>query len=111
MSLRIVYTDDFPADVAQQARWYARQRDEALALDYARAVEGTLEFLAQHPQLGTQCRYPEPALADLRFYLVAKPFERHLIYYRVSGDDLVAFRVVPGARDLPRRLLDPPGGE
>ena len=111
MSLRVVYTDDFPADVAEQARWYARQRDESLALDYARAVEVTLEFLAQHPQLGMLCAYPEPQLADLRFYLVEKPFDRHLIYYRISGEELVAFRVVPGARDLPRRLLDPPGAE
>jgi plasmid stabilization system protein ParE len=111
VSLRVVYTDDFPADVAEQARWYARQRDEALALDYARAVEATLEFLAQNPQLGSLCHYREPKLADLRFYLVEKPFDRHLIYYRISGEQLVAFRVVPGARDLPRRLLDPPGAE
>ena len=111
MSLRVVYTDDFPADVAAQARWYFRQRDEALALDYARAVEATLEFLAEHPHLGTLCAYPEPQLAGLRFYLVEKPFNRHLIHYRISGEELVAFRVVPGARDLPRRLLDPPEAE
>ncbi len=108
MSLRVVYTDDFPADVAKQARWYARQRDEALALDYARAVEATLEFLAQNPQLGVLCAYPESQLAGLRFYLLEKPFHRHLLYYRISGEELIAFRVVPGARDLPRRLLDPP---
>ena len=111
MSLRVVYTDDFPADVAAQARWYFRQRDEALALEYARAVEATLEFLAEHPHLGTLCAYPEPQLAGLRFYLVEKPFHRHLIHYRISGEELVAFRVVPGARDLPRRLLDPPEAE
>ena len=111
MSLRIVYTDDFPADVAQQARWYARQRDESLGFDYARAVEATLELLAEHPQLGTLCAYPEQQLAGLRFYLVEKPFARHLIYYRISDEELVAFRVVPGARDLPRRLLAPPGAE
>ena len=111
MSLRVVYTDDFPADVAAQARWYFRQRDEVLALDYARAVEATLEFLSQHPHLGTLCAYPEPQLAGLRFYLVEKPFNRHLIHYRISSEELVAFRVVPGARDLPRRLLDPPGAE
>ena len=97
--------------MAAQARWYFRQRDEALALDYARAVEATLEFLAEHPHLGTLCAYPEPQLAGLRFYLVEKPFNRHLIHYRISGEELVAFRVVPGARDLPRRLLDPPGAE
>ncbi len=111
MSLRVVYTDDFPDDVAAQARWYARQRDESLALDYAEAVEATLEFLAQHPELGTPCNYTEPQLAGLRFYLVKKPFDRHLIYYRISGSELAAFRVVPGVRDLPRRLLDPPGAE
>ena len=55
--------------------------------------------------------FPEPQLAGLRFYLVEKPFARHLIYYRISGEELVAFRVVPGARDLPRRLLDPPSAE
>ena len=111
MSLRIVYTDDFPSDVAAQARWYARQRDEALALDYAHAVEATLEFLAQLPEIGTLCNYPEPQLVGLRFYLVEKPFDRHLIYYRISGEELVAFRVVPGVRDLSRRLLDLPGTE
>jgi len=111
MSLRVVYTDDFPADVALQARWYARRRDEALALDYARAVEATLEFLADHPHLGPLCRYPEPGLAGLRFYPVERPFHRHLIYYRHSKEELVAFRVVPGERDLPRRLLDPPGAD
>ena len=88
-----------------------RQRDEALALDYARAVEATLEFLAEHPHLGTLCAYPEPQLAGLRLYPVEKPFNRHLIHYRISGEELVAFRVVPGARDRPRRLLDPPGAE
>jgi len=111
MSLRVVYTDDFPLDVAGQARWYARQRDLALALDYADAVEATLEFLAQNPRIGTPCNYPEPELAELRFYPVEKPFHRHLLYYRISGEELVAFRVVPGERDLPRRLLDPPGAD
>src|SRR5947207_1538046 len=73
--------------------------------------KATLELLAQHPELGTLCDYAEPQLAGLRFYLVEKPFDQHLIYYRISGGELVAFRVVPGARDLPRRLLDPPGAE
>ena len=108
MSLRVVYTDDFPDDVAQQSRRYAGQRDQALALAYARAVEATPELLAQHPHLGASCDYAEPQLAGLRFYLVEKPFERHLVVYRFSGEELSAFRVVPGERDLARRLLVPP---
>ncbi len=109
MSLRIVYTDDFPKDIALQVGWYATKRDDTLAIAYARAVEATLELLSEHPHLGALCQFSEPELTGLRFYLVEKPFHRHLIYYRISGDDLVAFRVVPGARDLPRRILEPSG--
>lgn len=111
MSLHVVYTDDFPLDLASQVRWFTCQRDEALALDYARAVSKTIELLARYPSLGQECDYPEPELAGLRLYLVEKPFQRHLIYYLVRGDELVLFRVVSGNRDLPRRLLDPPDVE
>ena len=43
--------------------------------------------------------------------LVRKPFDKHLIFYRVCGDTLDIVRIVHGRRDLPRRLLDPPGAE
>ena len=55
--------------------------------------------------------YEHPKLAGIRFFLVRKPFGKHLIFYRVCGSTLDIVRIVHGARDLPRRLLDPPGAE
>ena len=52
-----------------------------------------------------------PKLAGIRLFLVPKPFDKHLIFYRVCGDTLDIVRIVHGLRDLPRRLLDPPGAE
>ena len=55
--------------------------------------------------------YAHPKLVEIRFFLVRKPFDRLLIFYRVCGDTLDIVRIVDGRRDLPRRLLDPPGAE
>jgi hypothetical protein len=35
----------------------------------------------------------------------------HLVFYRVFERHLDAFRTLHGKRDLPGRLLDPPGAE
>jgi plasmid stabilization system protein ParE len=111
MSLRVVYTDDFPADLAIQFRWYTQKAGEQVALRYAQAAEETLASLAEHPHLGVRCDFDDPRLAELRFCVVKRPFHRHLLYYRIAGDDLIAFRIVPGERDLPTCLLERPGTE
>jgi hypothetical protein len=68
-----------------------------------------LRRLAEHPSLGTICRFRPRKLAGLRRCVVDKPFQSNLLFYRVEGSDLVGFRTISGWRDLPRRLLDPPG--
>jgi hypothetical protein len=40
---------------------------------------------------------------------VVRPFQRMLVFYRVSGDVLNAVRLMHGARDLRHRLAEPPG--
>ena len=111
MSLLVRQSERFEIDVRLQASWYLDQGAFTAARDFARAVESTLAFLAIQPLIGPECDYPEPELADLRVFLVQRPFKRFLIFYRVSATELHAFRVVHGMRDLPRRLLDPPGAE
>jgi plasmid stabilization system protein ParE len=39
---------------------------------------------------------------------VQNPYHRHLIFYRFDDKKLFAERILHGARDLPRRLLQPP---
>ncbi|HEV7402507.1 MAG TPA: type II toxin-antitoxin system RelE/ParE family toxin [Chthoniobacteraceae bacterium] len=108
MSLAVVHAKYFPADVVMYGRWYAAQRDETLAEGYVEAVNATLELLARSPGIGTRCSFTRPSLADLRFFPVLKPFNRHVLFYRYSSTELVAFRAIHGMRDLQRRLLQPP---
>ena len=111
MSLRIVQTPDSLADVALQADYYAQQDGIALAQRFIEAIQATVRLLAVHPSVGKKTDYTHPKLAEIRFFLVRKPFGRHLIFYRVCGDTLDIVRIIHGLRDLPRRLLDAPGAE
>src|SRR3954463_10355026 len=111
MSLNVILADDFTQDLDLQQDWYTKQRDEKLGLAYVTSVEMTLARLAEHPTFGTVCRFRHQKLAGLRRCVVDKPFQSNLVFYRVEGGDLIGFRVISGWRDLPRRLLDPPGAE
>jgi toxin ParE1/3/4 len=111
VSLAVSFAPFCLEDMELQGAWYRKNADEEIARRYAVEVERTVEFLADHPNLGKKCDYAHPHLADLRFYLLSRPFDRHLVFYRVEAQTLIAFRVIDGARNLPARLHDPPGAE
>ena len=111
MSLRVVQTPESLADIALQADYYARQDGVVLAARFAEAVKSSVRLLAGHPWIGKETDYQHPKLSGIRFLLVRKPFDKHLIFYRVCGEELDIVRIIHGRRDLPRRLLDPPGTE
>jgi plasmid stabilization system protein ParE len=47
-------------------------------------------------------------LRDWRFFVVFRPFHRHLVFYEVIGDEALLRRAMHGSRDLPNRLIEPP---
>jgi plasmid stabilization system protein ParE len=71
----------------------------------------TLNDLAVQPDLGRVRKFRNRRLAGLRSFQIQGSFHKHLIFYRIEDDTLVLFRVLQGMRDLPRRLLEPPGSE
>jgi toxin ParE1/3/4 len=75
------------------------------------AVSATGAKLADMPEFGRLARFSVPVLQDLRFYPVARPFQKHLIFYRHHEAALYLERSIHGARDLPRRLAQPPPSE
>jgi hypothetical protein len=46
-------------------------------------------------------------LREWRFFLVFRPFHKHLLFYEVLADEVVLRRAMHGNRDLPHRLLEP----
>jgi plasmid stabilization system protein ParE len=111
MSLKIRRSDWLIGDLEHYAAWYQREARWELAQRYLNAVSTTLARLADMPGLGRPTRFPAPVLRNLRFYPVERPFEKHLIFYRHDETTLYVERSIHGARDLPRRLTQPPAAD
>lgn len=101
-------TDDFIADIELQFQWYLAHAGEEAANRYLDAVEATCRLLGRHPNLGPRGALNHPRLREWRFFLVLRPFQTHILFYELAGDDTVMRRAMHGQRDLPRRLLEPP---
>lgn len=101
-------SDDFIADVERQCEWYALNAGWGVAERYLAAVEATCELLGQHPHLGPTGGFTHPRLHDWRFFVVFRPFNKHVLFCEVAGNDAVMRRALHGQRDLPERLLEPP---
>ena len=108
MSLVIAQSDDFWADLQRQVDWYRDFAATDVAERYADAVEATLNGLAKTPGIGRPRFINWAELSGIRSGRVQRPYNRHLIFYRFDDRTLFAERVLHGARDLPRRLLQSP---
>jgi toxin ParE1/3/4 len=108
MKLLLHRAEDFNADFDLQYCWYLEQAGEELAERFLEAVLLALHSLARQPDLGRRRKFRHPLLRDLHSFRVDPPFARILIFYRVNRDTLEAWRLMHGARDLPRRLVESP---
>ena len=107
--MRLEKSDAFLEDFALQALWYVRETGEDVARRFQAAVDARLHLLCERPGLGRVRHFRNPRLAGLRSFTVEQPFQRFVIFYREHGETLQAVRLMDGARDLPRRLTEPPG--
>jgi plasmid stabilization system protein ParE len=109
MSLAIQKAPAFIRDFEGQFEWYVREANWAVADGYLSAVEETLSLLAEFSGMGRLRRFRHPALKGIRSFRINPPFNRHLIFYRNDAGALYAVRLMHGARDLARRLVEAPG--
>lgn len=92
-------------DLTREYKWYVKNADQTVAERFLQAFEMSVERLSRIPTLGHKHRFRAPELRGIRSFPVSRPFAVHLIFYRLTGDELCIDRVMHGARDLPRRLL------
>ncbi len=101
-------SDDFIADIERQFEWYVLKAGWDVADAYLDSVEATCRLLGKHPQLGPLGGFAHPRLRGWRFFVVFRPFKKHVLFYELDGDNVVMRRAMHGHRSLPRRLLEPP---
>jgi plasmid stabilization system protein ParE len=107
--MNVLKTDDFVADVELQYQWYAEHAGWGIAERYLSAILSACALLERQPLLGPMAGLAHPRLKDWRFFVVLRPFNRHLLFYEVVGGDLVLRRAMHAYRNLPQRLVEPPG--
>ena len=111
MNLALRASPYFSADFDGQIAWYVERAGEQVARRYADTVVHTLRRHCENPEIGPRCEFKHPMLQMLRFCQIARPFQKHVIFYRYDDTSLFAERVMHGTRDLPRRLIEPPAAD
>ena len=101
----------FKIDFYQHYRWYLENASETIANEFLNAVRQTLRLLARQPEVGRRRNFRHPELQDIRSFRVHSPFDRLLIFYRVTDESIEVWRIMHGARNLPRRLPKPPDSD
>jgi plasmid stabilization system protein ParE len=91
--------------VEQQFEWYVHNANWDIAERYLSAVEATCRLLGQHPQLGPMGGFNHSRLRNWRFFVVYRPFQKHVVFFEIIEDDVLMRRVMHGHQDLPKRLL------
>lgn len=82
-------SDAFIVDVEEQFEWYVVKATWAVADRYLDAVEFTCRLLSHHPQLGPIGGFAHPRLREWRFFVVPRPFNKHILFYEVLADELL----------------------
>lgn len=109
MSFAVVRAPWFDQDILATAGWYAEQAGMDVADGWRQAVSDTLAKLARLGPRGRPRRFRSPQLRGIRAVTVEPPFQVHLVFYRADEATISVERVLHGARNLPRRLRQPPG--
>jgi toxin ParE1/3/4 len=91
-------------DVAQEALYLGRDDPDRMER-FFQGIEETCERLARAADAGSPFEYAPESMPGMRFVPV-KHFPKHLVFYRIAGDEVRIHRVLHSARDL-SSLLDP----
>ena len=98
--MSVCKTEEFIADVEQQFAWYTVNAGWDVADRYLAAVESTCHLLSLHQQLGPLAGFSHLKLHGWRFFMVFRPFNRHILFYEGQGGDVIMRRAMHGHRDL-----------
>ncbi len=106
MKLALFLLPRAESDIDSHCDFLAKKSVEK-ALVFDQAVFETLDRLCEMPFVGTERKYSNPELSEIRLWFV-KDFEKYLIFYRVFGNYIEIVRVLHSAQDIESILEEEP---
>ena len=107
MNWAVERTAEFWDDYAHRINWYLGEAGHDLAKRLEDSVAQTISRIALEPTLGRKRRFRHPLLQGLRSVCLVRPFGSLILFYRIDGGTVEVWRLMHGAQDLGRRLLEP----
>ncbi|CAN5672683.1 hypothetical protein BH20ACI4_BH20ACI4_21090 [soil metagenome] len=98
MSLTILKSIQAVRDI-EEAFVYIAEENLDKGVYFLVAVEETLEMLAEQPFIGSQRKFQNKKLENMRMWRV-KRFENFLIFYTIEENIIKVFRLINAKRDF-----------
>ena len=97
--MEIFRTSSFWRDLQAILDYFAEMHAEDAALRFLDALDETIHFIEEFPDLGSPWESSRPRRAGLRFRLV-KGFENHVVLYRRDDPHVYLLRVVHSSQNI-----------
>jgi plasmid stabilization system protein ParE len=101
--MEILRTSSFWRDLQGIIDHFDDAHAEDAAFGFLDAVDATIDFIRQFPDLGSPWESANPRRGGLRFQLV-KGFENYVLIYRRHNEQLFVLRVLHGSRNIEELL-------
>ena len=102
MQLRVFLEHLAEKDLEEYVDYIAADNPSAAAR-FIESVETAFAQLADMPRIGVVREFRNPRLKGIRVRPIPS-FEKYLIFYVLSADEVQVLRVIHGARDIPSVL-------
>jgi plasmid stabilization system protein ParE len=91
-----------------EGRDYIRGDNDIAARAFLNTAFETFDLLGDFPEMGPRARLRSKKLRDLRFFVMPPPFNRWIVFYRVTDYGVWIVRVLHGSinwRQEPERFF------
>jgi len=97
--MKVMRASSFWRDLKGIIDYFDNVKEESAALRFIDALDGTIDSIGEHPDLGSPWESSRPRREALRFRLV-KGFENHLVVYCRRDQHVYLLRVLHGSQNL-----------
>jgi len=100
--VKLVFSSVFEQDFAELVTLFSGEASPGLAVRFEQNTYKLIELLLLHPEMGRLRKDLRPE--GIRSFRV-RGFERYLLFYQISGEDLVLLRLRYAGMNLPSLFL------
>jgi toxin ParE1/3/4 len=101
--IEIVHASSSWRDQKRIIDYFDAEHSEAMAIQFLQALDETIRFIREWPDLGSPWDSSNPTLAGVRYRLVTG-FENYLVVYRRYDQRVLITRILHSSQDIESEL-------